>query len=92
LAQILLNGVRVGTNFAKWAKHEEFLPNGVIIVTNDKLEGKKMEFTLCFISGLTKSYDKMESSGGGFCPPPPLNTGLQCCPNSEFSVLWFTNR
>jgi hypothetical protein len=35
-----LNGVRIGTCFAKWGKSDNFLLNGVIIVTNDKIRGK----------------------------------------------------
>jgi hypothetical protein len=35
------NRVRIGTTFAKWGKLNKFLLNGVIIVTNDNLEGKK---------------------------------------------------
>jgi hypothetical protein len=36
-----LNRVRIGTSFAKWGKVDNFLLNGVIIVTNDKIRGKK---------------------------------------------------
>jgi hypothetical protein len=46
LAQILPNGVIIGGSFAKWGKSKEFLLNGVLTITNDKLGGFKVEFTL----------------------------------------------
>jgi hypothetical protein len=39
--QVSLNRVRIGTNFPKWGNLEEFLLNGVITVTNDKVGGIK---------------------------------------------------
>ena len=41
-----LKGVKKGTSFAKWGKQKEFLLNGIIVVTNVKLEGKKRNLLL----------------------------------------------
>jgi hypothetical protein len=46
MAQVSLNEVRVGTNFTKWGKAEEFLLNEVINVTNDKPRGKRWNLLL----------------------------------------------